>query len=343
MCVLSGVAEEAQSVMDRALKSDFSCFFPLRPVVFAYQGEIRRFRVCTMSPTARKSNNGSLRSPLRYPGGKSRVVKRLLEFIPPHSDYREIFAGGAALFFAKERVASSWLNDLHPGLHAFYSALRDSFESFAEACLNQEGNLRDLFDYWAERRDLMESDGDDNLLERAVQFFFINRTVWGGRVVFDPARKSRLYFSNPEGWSNIQTRLDRLRAISKKLSSVKVTCQDFQHCLSNCSGDTFIYADPPYMRDSICHATDKLYDKSFTLACHNRLASVLNNIPAKVMLSYDDCEEVRNLYDSSKWLFIELQWKYCGRYAVTNEARTAGEKEKKVDGKELLILNYGHR
>ena len=59
------------------------------------------------------------------------------------------------------------------------------------------------------------------------------------------------------------------------------------------------------------------------------------------MISYDDWPEVRKLYaDKKMWRIIPLEWKYCGRYAMSNDAKAAGRKESKVTGAELLILNY---
>ena len=279
-----------------------------------------------------------LKSPLRYPGGKSRVAKRFVPYFPPHKDYREIFAGGGAVFFNKPKAETNWINDLHPGLWAFYVCIRDRMDEFAELCRAQQGALRERFTYWAGRRDLMEMIGDEHLVERAVQYFFINRTVWGGRVVYDPDRSSRLYFSNPSGWSNLDKKLTHLAKVATKLRGVKITCLDFADCMAGAAADTFIYADPPYYRDSTCHATDKLYDKSFSITDHRRLARVLTDTPAKVMVSYDDCPEVRKLYTG--WRIEELQWKYCGRHAVTDEAKANGVKEKKVAGNELLVLNF---
>ena len=280
-----------------------------------------------------------LRSPLRYPGGKTRVAKLFAPYFPAHTDYREIFAGGAAIFFFKPKAEKNWINDLHPGLYALWAAARDHFGEFAAMCREQTGERRALFNYWAfERTDLMTARGTDHLLERAVQYYYLNRTVWGGRVVFDPKRKSRLYFSNPEGWGNLEKKLAHLRQISAKLRRVKITCRDYEKCLRGATDDTFIYADPPYYRESTGHATDKLYDKSFAEDCHRRLAEALRDCPAKVMVSYDDCPEVRALYRG--WRIEEMEWKYCGRYAVTKEAKAAGRKEKKVAGRELLILNY---
>jgi DNA adenine methylase len=281
-----------------------------------------------------------LRSPLRYPGGKARVAKLFSEYIPEHAEYREVFAGGAALFFFKPRAESDWLNDLHPGLYALYVSLRDRFEQFAELCREQQGDLRSIFGYWAGRKDLMVATGEESVVERAVQYFYINRTVWTGRVIYDPTRRSRLYFSNPEGWSNLDKRLAHLARISQKLQGAKITCLPFEYCLADVSKRTFMYCDPPYMRDSVCPRTDKLYDKEFTLEAHELLARLLSKSKAKVMVSYDDCPETRKLYGSKPWRIVELQWKYCGRYAMTNENKAGQIKEKKVTGNELLILNY---
>ncbi len=281
----------------------------------------------------------SLRSPLRYPGGKARVAKFFAPYLPEHDDYREIFAGGAALFFYKPKARRNWLNDLHPGLYALWTTLRDNYEAFADLCRRQTGDLRELFRYWAfERRDLMAAHGRDHLLERAVQYYYLNRTVWGGRVVYDPRRTSRLYFSNPEGWANLEKKLAHLAQVSAKLQDTKITCDGYEICLADAGPRTFLYADPPYYRESTGHLTDKLYDKSFDIGCHQRLAAALRATAAKVMISYDDCPEVRELYDG--WRFIPLEWKYCGRYALTNEAKANGRKERKVTGRELLILNY---
>ncbi len=109
-----------------------------------------------------------LKSPLRYPGGKSRVAKYLREFAPAkYNDYREIFAGGAAMFFQLPRARKSWINDLHPGLYALYKTLSNDFEAFAEECRKLDGDRREIFNYWAvKRRDLMKATGDDHLLER---------------------------------------------------------------------------------------------------------------------------------------------------------------------------------
>jgi len=283
-----------------------------------------------------------LRSPLRYPGGKSRVAKLLCQYIPEHTDYREIFVGGGAIFFHKPRVRRNWINDLHPGLYAFWRTLRDDVDAFIALCREQDASdLSKTFQYWIDRDDLMKASGTDHLLERAVQYYFINRTVWTGRVVYDPARRSRLYFSNPSGWGNLEKKLAHLRRCAHRLRGAKITNDPFQRCLKGATEDTFVYADPPYYRDSLDTPTSRLYEGHFAIEEHTRLRDILAESPARAMISYDDRPEVRKLYsDRSIWTVRKLEWKYCGRYAKTKEQVARGVKEKKVTGRELLIFNY---
>ena len=252
-----------------------------------------------------------------------------------------MFLGGGAMFLTKFKARRSRINDLHPGLYAFWKAVKTHYDEFAEACREQDGQaLRSTFDEWTERRDLMTATGDDHLVERAAQYFFINRTVWTGRVVFDPARRSRLYFSNPTGWNHLEKKLANLRACSEKLQRVTLTCKPFEKCLTGSDGDTFIYADPPYVRDSLDTPTSRLYEGHFTFGQHEALRDLLEGSGAKVMVSYDDRPEVHQLYSGDCWRIIPLTWKYCGRHAVSKRDKAAGRKERKVSGRELVIVNY---
>jgi len=294
-----------------------------------------------------------LRSPLRFPGGKIRAAKKFLLHVPEHVAYREPLCGGAALFFRKPKVKWNWLNDSHPGVYAFLTSLRDDFEQFRELLkrivvrtgseARQRVHLRRVFDRLKARRGLMTSTTDADITPRGLQYYVLNRLVWGGRVVYDPARACRLYFSNPEGFDNLERKLETLRLCSRKLQGVKITCIDFAKCFTGLSKKrrTFIYLDPPYMRDTAAPKMDKLYDHTFSEKDHEQLRKAVERAShgrADVMLSYGDCPKVRRLYRG--YQFINLKWKYAGRQAVTRKMKQAGQKETKVTGDELLILNY---
>ena len=72
----------------------------------------------------KKINN----SPFRYPGGKFYARKLILESIPKHEKYCEVFAGGASIFFAKSSVSQNVLNDLDFELVNCYRIIKDNVE-----------------------------------------------------------------------------------------------------------------------------------------------------------------------------------------------------------------------
>jgi len=67
---------------------------------------------------------------------------------------------------------------------------------------------------------------------------------------------------------------------------------------------------------------------------------LLSESPAKILVSYGDCPEIRALYGSKRWRIVEKDWKYSGTYARTDEDKAAGIKEERATGHELLIMNY---
>ncbi len=66
-----------------------------------------------------------LKSPLRYPGGKSKVVKDLLPYFPLDIDeFREPFIDGGSVFIALKNIFNNhikhyWINDLNVDLYLF--------------------------------------------------------------------------------------------------------------------------------------------------------------------------------------------------------------------------------
>ena len=65
----------------------------------------------------------NIKSPLRYPGGKSRAVKTIAPLIPDFEEFREPFVGGGSVFFyCKQRFPQRkfWINDLYFKLFKFW-------------------------------------------------------------------------------------------------------------------------------------------------------------------------------------------------------------------------------
>ena len=64
-----------------------------------------------------------IKSPLRYPGGKSRAVDKIAKLIPDFDEFREPFLGGGSVFiYVKQRYPNKkfWINDLYSELYKFW-------------------------------------------------------------------------------------------------------------------------------------------------------------------------------------------------------------------------------
>ena len=74
----------------------------------------------------------SLKTPLRYPGGKSRAVVKLLQYLPDLTqvkEFREPFLGGGSVSLEITKRyphIEIWVNDLYEPLYNFWCELRDN-------------------------------------------------------------------------------------------------------------------------------------------------------------------------------------------------------------------------
>jgi N6-adenosine-specific RNA methylase IME4/site-specific DNA-adenine methylase len=283
-----------------------------------------------------------VKSIFRWPGGKTRgpVQKWILDHRPPDvREYREPFVGGGGVFFAlgPKDVGHRWVNDAHEGVVAVYRALAERPEEFIALCRSVPAARPDdpLTDPGPEGgkpvNARLKAEFDRLALnpdcDQALRFFFVNRTVFGGRVNYD--RPSRLYFSKPEGW-DVAHAEGRLERAAERVRGTRITCGDYEPLFAEPGEGVWIYADPPYVVNAGMTGNSKLYQHNFTEGDHERLARVVKACKHRVCLSYDDHPLVRKLYpESGGFRVVEGGWAYCGR--------TGAERAR---GKELLILNY---
>src|SRR3989304_5423957 len=86
-------------------------------------------------------------SPLRYPGGKYRALKKILPFVPiDFSEYREPFLGGGSMFIALKQLAPKAkykIGDLNSELCCFWVALRDHPQELIEEIYRIKKNKND--------------------------------------------------------------------------------------------------------------------------------------------------------------------------------------------------------
>ncbi|MFN3360989.1 MAG: DNA adenine methylase [Pseudanabaenaceae cyanobacterium] len=263
-----------------------------------------------------------LKSPLRFPGGKSRALSQILPLVPNFQEYREPMLGGGSLFIAlKQKFPNCkfWVNDVNYELFCFWKTLQQSGEDLANAVAQiyyktQDG--RELF------YSLLDSYGQGDEFTRAVRFFVLNRITFSGTV--DSGGYSEQAFRGRFTLSSI----DRLRKIAPLLEGVEITCGDYEPLIVTPGKEVFIFLDPPYYSAT----ASRLYGKQGKLHLefdHHRLARVLTAINHRWLLTYDDTTFIRSLY---KWCNISA-WSL--QYGMNNYKRSIAP-----PGQEIFIANY---
>lgn len=177
---------------------------------------------------------------LRWPGGKSRMLKQILPMIPPHVCYCEPFFGGGAVLFSKERSSTEIINDINGNLVALYRNLQFHLPALLD-------ELEWLF---ASRDNLHDFIAQPGLteLQRAARFLVVNRTSFGGNMHSFGVAKTR-----GGGVGLHRKQVSRLiGAAHERLDGVVVENIPYERCLANYdSKDTFFFIDPPYLNAQV--------------------------------------------------------------------------------------------
>ena len=114
-----------------------------------------------------------------------------------------------------------------------------------------------------------------------------------------------------------------IKELEDRMANVVVENQDFETLIKHYDrADSFFYADPPYF------STEDMYEVGFGWDDHVRLRDTLKNIQGKFLLSYNDCPEIRELYEGFSMFDFSRTHSMAQRYEAGKEF------------KELLIANY---
>jgi len=263
-----------------------------------------------------------IKSPLRYPGGKSKALKQILPIIPRFKEFREPMVGGGSVFFSLKQLNSNssfWINDLNKELYFFWKYLKEK----PEELIKEISKLKE--EYKEDGRKLYEILFDKKSdFERAVRFFILNRITFSGLAeaggYSEQAFKTRFTDSS----------IERLKKASKVLQNTKITNKDYEKSLFEAGEEVFIFLDPPYYSTK----KSKLYGKKGKLHeefNHERFVEVMRKCQHKFLITYDDSPEVWKLFDYPK--FFIYPWKL--QYGMNNYKQKTAKK-----GNELFISNF---
>lgn len=215
-------------------------------------------------------------------GGKKALRNEILMRFPLYYErYIEVFGGaGWVLFHKPPGNDFEVYNDFNPNLVNLYRCVRDKPEELMEKlkyCLNSRKDFNEI-------AKLHKEGGFEKLtnIDRASKFYQL--------IKFSYASGLDSYGCRPHSlWANFPV----LDMAARRLQRVVIENKDFEKLIRQYDRPvSFFYCDPPYF------ATEDYYsDVGFTSDDHIRLRDALIKIQGKFLVSYNDCPEIRKLYD----------------------------------------------
>ena len=271
----------------------------------------------------------SLKTPLRYPGGKSRAVVKLLQFLPDLSqvkEFREPFLGGGSVSLEITKRYPNveiWVNDLYEPLYNFWCELQHNGQDLQDAIWSKKNKYPDpdtartLFNQSKEN----VNDKELSNFDRAVAFYVVNKCSFSGLTESSS-------FSRQASQSNFSYNgIERLSAYSKIIENWRITNLSYEDLLTDWK-DAFIYLDPPYdIKDNLYGKKGGMH-KGFD---HDKFAKDCDQHTAPMLISYNSNQIVKDRF--KEWT--------VGEFAHTYTMRSVGcYNIDQATRKELVLLNY---
>lgn len=273
-------------------------------------------------------NQKTLKTPLRYPGGKSRAITKISQFFPDLTDFKEFrepFLGGGsvALWVTKQYPhLDIWVNDLYEPLANFWSMLRTNSDEMTVSLTNYKtthpdhDTARELFE---EAKQTL-ADNKKDKLNRAIAFYIVNKCSFSGL-------SEASSFSKQASDSNFSMRgIEKLPEYAEIIRNWRITNVSYELLLGGTG--SFVYLDPPYDIGSNLYGKKGGMQKYFH---HTNFSKACSEADHHLLVSYNSSN--LNTRRFNGWKAVEYDHTYTMR--STAEYTTAQKNRK-----ELVLTNF---
>ena len=279
----------------------------------------------------------SLKTPLRYPGGKSRALSKLFQYIPDLKDYKEyrepFLGGGSVALEVTKRYPhlDIMVNDLYEPLYNFWRELQLHGNEITDILIQlkqrhcDHTSAKELF---LQSKNYLSGSATEKTyppysedIWRAVSFYVVNKCSFSGLTESSS-------FSKQASDSNFSLAgIDRLSQYQDLIGNWKITNLSYEDLLTD-DKKVFTYLDPPY------EIKDNLYGKKGSMHKgfnHDDFAAHCDRFIGPQLISYNNSQLIRDRFDG--WTAAEFAHTYTMRSVGSYNTDQASRKE-------LVLFNY---
>ena len=279
------------------------------------------------------------KTPLRYPGGKSKALTKLWEQLPnlnAYDEYREPFLGGGSVAIHISRMYPDlqvWVNDLYEPLYQFWRILKRNVDDLKSELLELKEKHSDSEGYtdsnlFYEKKEYLEKPLTDTTpMGRAVAFYVTNKCSFSGLSM--NSSYSRL--ASKQNFK--EDGIKYLPKFSELIQNWEITNLSYERLLfdnlNQINTKKFLYLDPPYEIKSNLYGTRGDMHKGFS---HELFAKDCAKCDIDQLISYN--ESVLDEDRFKGWTASTYEHTYSLRHSDANYI------ENQKQRKELLLRNY---
>ena len=273
----------------------------------------------------------SMKTPLRYAGGKSKAIYKLEKHLPDivsNMEIHDCFLGGGSFPIYLTKLYPNLrikVNDAYFPLYNFWINLRDNCDLLVEKLckIKQENNTEKLLRELFITQKKVLSDNEKSSMDKAVAFYVLNRSSFSGLVTGSFSKQAAENRFTLKGINN-------LKYYSELIKSWEIYNLDYKEFIDKFSNkeNVFLYLDPPYMiKDNLYGENGELH-KIFK---HEEFFKLCPTLKCKQLISYNSDLLIKEAFNGYNITDYDLT------YSIqSNESYIEQQKKKK----ELAIKNY---
>lgn len=249
-------------------------------------------------------------SPLRYPGGKTRLYDKVVGILKQNDlqdvVYAEPFAGGCGLaikLLLHNDVSKIVINDINPAIFAFWYCVLNETEELCSRLVE----CRITIEERDKQIQILRGVSSHSTLDIGFATLFLNRTNISGILNAGPiggreqAGKDKLDARFKK--KVLKDKISTIAAQREKISIHNLDVIDFVDKVlpKYKSSKLFLNFDPPYVKKG-----QELYLNHFSMEDHKRLRDKVSQCDYYWIVTYDYNDSVLNLYSSFYYERIQL-------------------------------------
>ena len=256
-------------------------------------------------------------TPLRYPGGKSKLSNFMRLVLKENNlgggHYAEPYAGGAGVAFHllfSGYASHIHINDLNNSIYSFWKVVLDDTDNICRLIHDTPVDI----DNWFRQKEVQTHPEQHSILELGFSTFFLNRTnrsgIISGGVIGGKRQEGSWKLDARYNKTDLISRIEKISRFRDHISLYNLDAAEFiTGIIPTLPLQSIIYLDPPYYNKG-----SDLYENHYGYDDHIEVSNLLFNVMQKWIVSYDDTPEIRGMYQRYRSLPYQLNYSAANRY-----------------------------